>query len=494
MGAKRRVRRRYQRLENGRCVSHIKNPFSDGRIKLSARSPEELADKKREIDALEEQVRRAFALAEVGRMRVEDAARENDEAARYVAHRFGRRRVETTPKGLGDLFGAYMATLRTVGAKRKALSAWRHQIAPLLGDLYTWELSRARMVSWELALRSASAPNSSSPAGHRPATRPGRRLRARRARLRRAERAERKAYAASTIRVAFELLRAAHILFEISPAWGSWRPKKGKRAPREAARDPGELELLVKAALGRDLVYWRKGLYADLAYRVIVIALCGLRQGEAAGLGWDHVDLLRRTVTVRYQAIDGWKTLHPAMARPLFPVKNEKHDGPAHEQALHDDAYRVLVAQKAQLEKFGWYRPDGPVFPHHEGRIIDVRAAGQCPDGSWKREARPFVTGRGAWRPNNNCIDPRAMRTLAAQAGVRNASAWVVHSLRASFATLEILSGQDPKSAQARTGHATMRALEAYVYAPRGLVKSRIPELPSVKLAADLVRLGKESP
>lgn len=226
--------------------------------------------------------------------------------------------------------------------------------------------------------------------------------------------------------------------------WGSWHPNSPSvRRPSEAARSIEELARIIAAARARDAASSPTG---DLAARVIVMALCGLRQGEAAGLGWD--DVRGMTLIVRHQATRGWATEHPTWSRPMEAPKGKR----ARSLQLHPDAHEALLAQAKRLAEMGLFAADGPVFP---------------------------APRTGTWRQDNVTIDSRDLRQLVEQAGLPMVASWRTHSLRHSAATLELVSGLDPKSVQARTGHATSAQLEVYLHsAVRTLPTSKIPRLP----------------
>lgn len=388
-------KRSYQRLASGILRSQVNHPSIAGqRLNLTARSPGHLYELKRHVDELARDFR-------FGRK----TAQQVDRQLRGIVH---------GPLGVKVAWDAWYAAV-SPHAQAKARSTWTHMFADALSEhTLLVEIDGGVLDDWQAAMI-------------------------------------RKAYAPKTIRSAYWLLAAAarrairSRLLDALP-WGDWRPKKGGVVRRpEAACSVAELEAIVSVCLLEDAARWSRGRYADLANRAIVIALVGLRQGEAAALGWDHIDLERGEVDIEFQALDSWRVHWPHKTRPTFVVKNKR----GHRQLLHPSALEALRSQKAHLEKWGLYRDDGPVFP---GR-------------------------KGAWRSNANTIKPEKMKLIAKAAGVPNAERWVVHSLRHSFASLEVKSGSDLRSAQQRTGHASMRQLEEYVHAARELPASSIPAL-----------------
>ncbi|WP_437713887.1 hypothetical protein WMF45_48200 [Sorangium sp. So ce448] len=313
----------------------------------------------------------------------------------------------------------------------KAKGYWRRYLKPRFEDCAAAHLTEDRMRQWDEWMLT-----------HR---------------VRR--RGEMRPLAEKTIKNVFDLLKAAFNRAIgnkrlASLPWGKWAPKGGGNGPeREACRSTTELLLLVRAATARDARTRAFRGFADLAYRVLVAALSGLRQGELAGLGWDDFDNLdgeipvlgtRVFLRVRHQAIDGWRLANPAWTRPLTPPKDRDGDDQADKpQELHPVAVWALRQQREQLRARGWYRLNGPVFP-----------------ATWGK--RP-----GDWRSCGQAIDPeREIRAVVRAAGLPDPERWVTHSLRHTFATLELAavlaSTGDVRAVQERTRHRDRRTLEGF--------------------------------
>jgi len=396
-------RREFQ-LVNGRYLSQIGHPADPARrITVRASTRAELKQRVGFLRELREDVK-------IGR-------KSPGEVARLVDA--GRR-----PLHLKGVWDAWAESLTETTAD-KAKSTWTHMVKSLGEETPIWTLDEARMRLWASELATSHAPRS--------------------------------------IVTAFQLLSAAVSLairrkhLDVVP-WGAWRPTRGEAvAPREAARSTIELGQLVQAASIGDHFFENTTIpdapLPDLARRVVVMALCALRNGEGAGLGWDDIDLDRGVMLVRHQAIDGWPRRHPEWTRPLSLPKGKR----SREVAIHPDALVALHDQQVFLRTCGLFLEEGPVFPV---RRKDVQS--------------------GHWRRNANCIKPATFKLTAARAGLPNVERWVVHSLRHSAATLEGLAGMDLKSIQARTGHASMNVLLDYVHpGGRELPASKIPRLPA---------------
>jgi integrase len=341
---------------------------------------------------------------------------------RDLRRRFAR--IAVGAPTVAEVWDAHASTLRGQW-RRKVGGIWRVQIAPMLGKLRVFELTPEKMARWEETQRDE---------GRGP----------------------------KTVENAFMALRAAvraalHDRVDEIP-WRTWRPQGPPKGyePREACRSLQELEALILACAKYDAAAMASaGAFGDLAVRVLVLALTGLRQGEGVALGWDALGLDAEepenwTLAVKYSAHEDWTERHKV--RPLDPPKGNK----VRTQTLHAHAALALRHQREKLRARGWYRDDGPVFP----------ARG------------------GGWRHGSQLIDPAVLRECVRLAGLPTeiGKTWTVHSLRHTFATLETwaawsLTG-DVAAAMARTGHSKVEVLMGYLRrAGRGRPAPFIPAL-----------------
>jgi integrase len=153
---------------------------------------------------------------------------------------------------------------------------------------------------------------------------------------------------------------------------------------------------------------------------VLTAAFCGLRFGELAGLGREHVNLLHRTITVDRQLIE-----RAGGRREFGPPKS--------------DAGRRVIAIPPPLV---------PELEHHLGQY-----AGETLVFVGERGA-PLA--RGNWHPRwRAAVD--AVDDLPA--GVR------FHDLRHLSATLAAISGATTKELMRRLGHASPAAALRYQHA-----------------------------
>lgn len=381
------MKRPYQRTADGRYRTQLRHPVTGQRLSITADTLGELETHRRRVSSLRGELRYGLVTP--------------DEAAASLRGRKGR---DLT---LAQLWARYVPTV--ADRSRPAVrSAWERRVWPYFQNCAVRDLTESRLRAWALDL-------------------------------------ERAGFASKTREAAYYALAGA-VRTAISDGeldaypWGGWRPARGQvESPREVVTSLDEFARLVAAASESG---------GDLATRVAVLGLTGLRQGEACALGWDDVDLDLATLTVRYQAGRGWWTRSPD--RPRDPTKTKKQ----RTQRIHPTIIELLAAQREALASAGAYREDGPVFPADAS-------------GSWRRVAR--------------LVRPEELRRLVTLANLPNPHRWVTHSLRHSFATLEILAnGGDLRAAQARTGHATLQQLEGYVHAGgRGLMPSAVPALPA---------------
>lgn len=403
----------YQRTRSGKYRKQFIDPVTGRRRSLTADTPAQL-------QALFAQVNDARVRYRYGDLGPREATQ------RLRGAIVGRLTVE-------DIWNAY-SQAAPPRSRRVRDATWRHRFAPAFGSRAATELGEGVMREWLVSQ-------------------------------------EQKGLAPKTIRNAYDLLACAfrlavrdHKLTELP--WGTWRPPPLPRGynddKREAARSVEEFAALVAAARAEDEAHWRAGRYSAHAYAVLVMGLCGLRQGEAAGLAWECLDLDASPPLMRiwYQALDGWPSLPSppgedaarAAVRPLHVPKNGRRRLVLHEAVVH-----ALRAQRAQLDRLGWLRDDGPVFPGKAGQ----------------------------WRTHAEVIDPSKLRQWVEAAGLPNVRRWTTHSLRHSFATLEVIASEgDLRRAQGRTGHSSVRQLEAYLHASgRGLPGSALGAVPGVESA-----------
>jgi integrase len=385
----------YQRLPNGTLLSQPRDPLTGRRIRITAGTLGELEHKTRKVA----QVREGLRWGEL----------DPRQAARVLHPAQGKRCT------VGECWERYFPGV-PVRSKGIARATWTRRLQPYFAELQVWELDKTRMAAWAAKL-------------------------------------EAEQFASKTIRSAYDWLAGA-VAVAVDDGvidgwpWGNWRPKKPVvLRERERCTSVDELARLLAAARELDARDWQDGRYADRVACLTVLAFCGLRQAEACALAWDHVDLVNRSLHVQYQAARGWPERFPD-GRPRDRTKTKPRI-----IALHADAITAFGMQMRQLERRGWYRDSGPVFPNLRGL---------------------FRTSARAFRPD-------ALRALVVTAGLPNVDAWTTHSMRHTFATLEAIGhGGDLRAAQDRTGHSSLKQLEHYLHsAGRGLTQSAIPRLPA---------------
>jgi hypothetical protein len=210
---------------------------------------------------------------------------------------------------------------------------------------------------------------------------------------------------------------------------------------------------LVKQAADDDAENWKRARYSVFTRLLIFMGLCGLRQAEAAGLGWDHVSIdepvdegLRVNppndlLVVEWQAARGWQSRHADRPRDI------PKDG-ARRLRLHPVVRKLLRDQRVELVRRGWYRGDGPVWPGLAGRWLE--------------------TGR--------VLSPERIKKWARLAGLPNWEKWCGHSLRHTAIMLEIVAcNGDLISVMQRSGHSDLRIVRGYMHSMGGqLPPSRI--------------------
>lgn len=189
-----------------------------------------------------------------------------------------------------------------------------------------------------------------------------------------------------------------------------WTPSRVRAWRAGAARPP------VAVWTPADTARFLQAIEGEELYPLLrLVAVCGLRRGEAVGLCWPDLDLEAGTVTVA-------RTLHEQRGRQvLLPPKTAAG---ARTLALDRTTIAVLTAHHhRQRERAGVDRPAGFVF---------ARPDGQPYSPGW-------VTHRFTALQREHDLPP-----------VR------LHDLRHGAATLALASGADLKAIQAMLGHASI--------------------------------------
>jgi integrase len=349
-------------------------------------------------------------LAELQRLRRDRLAGAPSEE---VQEAFGRRVMR--PKKLSERWREWSAVREDSSGFAPRRSSWVHRLAPHFADAVPVELKPARMARWQVALRER--------------------------------------WSAKTVLDSYWLLVALVKLAihdgELTDLpWGDWRPERSLPAERAEAASWEEWLLLVGAALGFSRERWGRGTYDDAFQALTVMGLTGIRQAEAAGLGWDCLELDRKDgtpaiLTVRWQARKGWQRRSGDRPRDIPKGKRRRA------QVMHATAAEVLRRHREELKRRGWFREDGPVFP----------------------------TRGGHWRQSAYVIRTSTLRELVRRAGLQSVEKWTGHSLRHTFCTLEANANVDLKAVMQRAGHTDVRTTLGYVHAARRLPPSPLPPL-----------------
>lgn len=355
-------------------------------------------------------------------------------------------------KTVQEAWEEYFPTLKTDGTKRAFASSWEHHLKAFFGALHITEVTKPRLDKWY-----ADECNRTTKKGKKISQR--------------------------TIANAWHALRAA-LNKQIDGGslarlpCGDFAVEIDRDAPleRELLRDATEMLRLIEGAAEADAYarsHGRGARFGDLAIRVAILVLCGLRQGELGGAGWDDVRKLGEVVVlrVRHQVKRGWRKKNPLWERPEDPPKNKK----TRDVPLTRDAMRALKAQKEAL----WLM--GPCLECNTKQHVPCEPDCKARARGWFRPDGPIFPGKnGDWRGHPCTIKPPRLRELVRVTLPEiDADRFVVHSLRHTFASAVYfgLHG-DTKRAMRLTGHRSAKVFDKYVHAMgRSEDRNPLPEL-----------------
>ena len=214
--------------------------------------------------------------------------------------------------------------------------------------------------------------------------------------------------------------------------WVVWRwcPGLGGCGPgclggTEAGVDVGDGRGSASAARGAAWTPTQTGQFLDAIaddelYALFhLVALRGLRRGEACGLRWEDVDLVRRTLTVAIQL---------TQSEGQIEESEPKSDAGNREIALDADTVDVLMRHR------------------REQRKAQLRAG-----AAWADSGRVFTRATGEWIPPNWLSDH--FDRLVSRVGVPPIR---LHDLRHGAATIALAAGAEMKVVQDMLGHSSI--------------------------------------
>jgi integrase len=215
---------------------------------------------------------------------------------------------------------------------------------------------------------------------------------------------------------------------------GRWPELPAAAGPRPQVWTPALTERWEREGWRPVVGVWTAGFLAGVrGHRLYalfhLVALRGLRRGEAAGLRWSDLDLDAGTLTVTGQ-------LQQLGGRLMAPPKS-------------DAGRRVIALDRTTI---------AALRAHHVGQQAERAAAGW----RWAETGYVFTTVTG--KPVGPDRLTRLFRHLVADSGLPPVT---LHGLRPGAATLALAAGADLKIVQDQLGHSTI-TLTADTYTKRG--------------------------
>jgi integrase len=250
-----------------------------------------------------------------------------------------------------------------------------------------------------------------------------------------------------TIRTAYGKLSSCFRHARVNRPWGDWRPFRGRPVllcgERPVIPSFDSARAFVGAALADDGADQARGRYCDRGARALFMLAVGLRNAEAAALGWDDFTDLDAegdvVVHVRHQAPAGWHRRRESRGwgRPQRHPKGKQSTDTTRRQILEPFLVEVLRRLRDHQRERGYWRQDGPVFGVVKG-------------------------GTFTWRRCGYAIDPPQARRWATLAGLPRADEWVTHCLRHSMISMLFAVGATPREVQERGGHRDLSTTLGY--------------------------------
>lgn len=235
-------------------------------------------------------------------------------------------------------------------------------------------------------------------------------------------------YAVSTIRKAFNLLKAAYT-DAVNRRALPYNPLEAVKLPKQTKKEPNALDAKQRAKL---LAYLdiAGDTPVNLAIRLAINT--GMREQELCGMRWKDVDLKEGVIHVRNViGRDGGRTYE----------KEPKTGGSRRDVPISSDVAAILKSRRAEMAEQCMEAGVPLTMDHHVlGRI----------DGT-------YMSPHTLWR------DWKAMAKSLGLVGTEGKTP-TFHDLRHTFATAAIASGADVKSVSSILGHANA-AMTLNIYA-----------------------------
>lgn len=228
-------------------------------------------------------------------------------------------------------------------------------------------------------------------------------------------------------------------------------PKKTRVRPK-LLRSEGEVRALLEAAASEDA-----RVEEPYPLRLMLFSLAlgsGMRTGELAGLGWDHlaIDEPPFRVYVEFQAVRDWRAAQTERKMPIDRPRMPPKGGKDREIGLEPVVAAGLRLVRAQQQDLGIYAEEGPVLSR---------------DGLWPR--------------HNYVLTPQEVLRVTRLANVQDKI--TMHGFRHSFLSHGLqTSGGDLAAMAALAGHADVRTIaKTYLHAVGfGVRTATVPGLQAI--------------
>jgi integrase len=191
--------------------------------------------------------------------------------------------------------------------------------------------------------------------------------------------------------------------------------------------------------------------------RWVAALLQGMRQGEALGLTWEHVDFNRATIDVAWQ---------------LQVLKYEDREQGTFKVPLNYESIQLVGGYHLVRPKSQAGTRLIPIVPWMEAALKQWQEI--APDSPWG-----LVFARPDGMPWSSRMDGDAWKQIQAEAGVSrpDGKPYLLHEARHTTATLLLAAGVEPEVIKAILGHSDIVTQQVYQHVNTDMTRAALEQV-----------------